>query len=89
MAIQGKGTPLGPAKPGRGTRMSRPMVSKQSTEIQVPLEVNIYFGRFELSIQEDFTFHANYFGKNVTFVASKLAARGQFIFCLLFNVYDF
>ena len=30
-----------------------------------------------------------FFGKNVTFVASKLAARGQFIFCLLFNVYDF
>ena len=39
-------------------------------------------GHFELSIQEDFTFDANYFGKNVTFVASKLSARGQFIFCL-------
>ena len=40
-------------------------------------------------MQEDCTFDANFFGKNVTFVASKLAARGQFIFCLLFNVYDF
>ena len=47
------------------------------------------FGRFDLSIQVDCTFDANFFGKNVTFVASKLAARGQFIFCLLFNVYDF
>ena len=50
---------------------------------------NSDFGRFELSIQEDCTFDANFFDKNVTFVASKLAARGQFIFCLLFNVYDF
>ena len=41
-----------------------------------------------LSIQVDCTFDANFFGKNVTFVASKLAAIGQFIFCLLFNVYD-
>ena len=51
------------------------------------------FCRFELSIQVDCTFDAIFFfffffGKNVTFVASKLAARGQFIFCLLFNVYD-
>ena len=34
-------------------------------------------------MQEDCTFDANFFGKNVTFVASKLlSARGQFIFCL-------
>ena len=50
---------------------------------------NSDFGRFELSIQVDCTFDDNFFGKNVTFVASKLAATGQFIFCLLFNVYDF
>ena len=50
---------------------------------------NSDFGRFELSIQVDCTFDDNFFGKNVTFVASKLAATGQSIFCLLFNVYDF
>ena len=33
-------------------------------------------------MQEDCTFDANFFGKNVTLVASKLFARGQFIFCL-------
>ena len=33
-------------------------------------------------MQEDCTFEANFFGKNVTFVASKLSGRGQFIFCL-------
>ena len=33
-------------------------------------------------MQEDCTFDANFFGKNVTFVASKFSARGQFIFCL-------
>ena len=43
---------------------------------------NSDFGHFELSIQEDCTFDANFFGKNVTFVASKLSARGRFIFCL-------
>ena len=43
---------------------------------------NSDFGHFELSIQEDCTFDANFFDKNVTFEASKLSARGQFIFCL-------
>ena len=33
-------------------------------------------------MQEYCTFDANFFGKNVTFVASKLSARGQFIFYL-------
>ena len=33
-------------------------------------------------MQVDCTFDAKFFGKNVSFVASKLSARGQFIFCL-------
>ena len=43
---------------------------------------NSDFGHFELSIQEDCTFDAKFFDKNILFVASKLSARGQFIFCL-------
>ena len=43
---------------------------------------NYDFDHFELSIREDCIFDVNFFGKNVTFVASKLSARGQFIICL-------
>ena len=43
---------------------------------------NSDFGHFYFSMQEVCTFDANFFEKIVTFVASKLSARGQFIFCL-------
>ena len=33
-------------------------------------------------MQEDCAFDADCFGKNLTFLASKLSTRGQFIFCL-------
>ena len=33
-------------------------------------------------MQEDCTLDAKFFDKNVIFVALKLSARGQFIFCL-------
>ena len=40
-------------------------------------------------MQENCTFDAKFFDKNVIFVASKLFARGQFYILSLVNVYDF